>query len=95
MKHPKIIVKYRNSLGGFRPIQWRYLNKGWKSMGNLLINNQPLYMEILKEYREVLKEHNGKLSSSYMKQHDNIRRVGGDFNVLYDNVLTMYTPDIR
>jgi len=93
MKHPKILVKYRNSLGGFRPVGWRYLNKGWKSMGNLLNVNQPLYMEVLKEYGEVVRETDGKIPVSFMEKHH--VRSGGDFNVLYDNVLTMYTPDIR
>ena len=93
MKHPKILVKYRNSLGGFRPVGWRYLNKGWKSMGNLLNVNQPLYMEVLKEYGEVVRENEGKIPASYMEKFH--KHIGGDFNVLYDNVLTMYTPDIR
>lgn len=89
MKHPKILVKYRNSLGGFRPIEWRYLNKGWKSMGQLLVKNSPLYMFILKEYGEILGENKGKITAPYFENLE-YKRTGGDFHVPYVNCLTTY-----
>jgi hypothetical protein len=85
-KHPKILVKFRNSLGGYRPIEWRYLNKGWKSFSNLLFTNRKLYLKVAGEYTEIKVGAGGKLTADHF-QHDNMKRSGGDFHVLYENCL--------
>jgi hypothetical protein len=87
MKHPKILVKYRNSLAGYRPIEWRYLNGKWRRFSNLLSVNLKLYMFVAREYTQIKEEAGGKLNA-YHFQHDNIKQSGGDFHVPYERCLT-------
>jgi hypothetical protein len=87
LKHPKIIVKFRNSLAGYRPVGWRYLNKGWRIMPELRTSKFLLYNAIMDEYRVIKEDEGGKITAEYFHERD-LKQHGGDFHVPYENFLT-------